>query len=132
VSAFTPFPTNDLPALEALFERHRGAVAAVLMEPVRDTLPKPGYMQAVAELTRRHGAMLVFDEVVTALRLGPGGGQTYVGVEPDLACLARRWPTDFRFRPLVGSRDAMELVPARRVWNDLPRRRRSLWRPRVL
>ncbi len=107
-----PFPYNDLPALEALFERHHGAVAAVVMEPVREILPRPGYMQAVADLTRRNGALLVFDEVVTALRLGPGGGQAYVGVEPDLACLGKALANGLPLSALVGPRREMELVPS--------------------
>ena len=105
------FPYNDLKALELLFARHRGAVAAVVMEPVREELPKPGYMQALAELVRREGALLIFDEVVTALRLGLGGGQAYVGVRPDLACLGKALANGLPLSALVGTRKAMELVP---------------------
>ncbi|HUR27504.1 MAG TPA: aminotransferase class III-fold pyridoxal phosphate-dependent enzyme [Planctomycetota bacterium] len=107
-----PFPYNDLAALEALFARHRGAVAAVVMEPVREDLPKPGYMLALADLVRREGALLIFDEVVTALRLGLGGGQAYVGVEPDLACLGKSLANGLPLSALVGTRKAMEIVPA--------------------
>jgi len=106
-----PFPYNDLAALERVFARHRGAVAAVVMEPVREELPKPGYMQALADLVRREGALLIFDEVVTALRLGLGGGQAYVGVEPDLACLGKSLANGLPLSALVGTRKAMELVP---------------------
>ncbi len=106
------FPYNDLAALEALFAHHRGAVAAVVMEPVREALPKPGYMQSLAELVRREGALLVFDEVVTALRLGPGGGQAFVGVTPDLACLGKALANGLPLSALVGTREAMEVVPA--------------------
>jgi glutamate-1-semialdehyde aminotransferase len=106
------FPYNDLAALEALFARHRGAVAAVVMEPVREALPKPGYLRSLAELVRREGALLVFDEVVTALRLGPGGGQAYVGVTPDLACLGKSLANGLPLSALVGTREAMQVVPA--------------------
>lgn len=106
------FPYADIGALEELFARHRGEVAAVVMEPVREILPPPGYVRGVADLARRHGAMLVFDEVVTALRLGPGGGAAYVGVEPDLACLGKSLANGLPLSALVGRARAMEVVPA--------------------
>ncbi|MEO6710997.1 MAG: aminotransferase class III-fold pyridoxal phosphate-dependent enzyme, partial [Planctomycetota bacterium] len=66
---------------------------------------------ALAELVRREGALLIFDEVVTALRLGLGGGQAYVGVEPDLACLGKSLANGLPLSALVGTRKAMQLVP---------------------
>lgn len=106
------FPYNDLGALEELFERHTGEVAAVVMEPVREELPEAGYMQALCELTHRHGALLIYDEVVTAFRLGPGGGQAYVGVEPDLACLGKAMANGMPISALVGRREVMDVVAA--------------------
>jgi len=107
-----PFPYNDLDALRELLERHAGRVAAVVMEPVREILPDPGYAQGVRELTRRHGALLIFDEVVTAFRLGNGGGQAFLGVEPDLACLGKSMANGMPISALVGRREFMEIVPA--------------------
>lgn len=106
-----PFPYNDLPALSALFERFPGEVAAVVMEPVREALPAPGYMRAVRDLTRSHGALLIYDEVVTALRLGHAGGMGFVGVEPDLACLGKSMGNGMPLSALVGRREVMEVVP---------------------
>lgn len=105
-----PFPYDDLPALEELFARFRGRVAAVVMEPVRERIPSPGYMAGVREITARHGALLVYDEVVTAFRLGPGGGQAFVGVEPDLACLGKSLANGMPLSALVGPRRVMETV----------------------
>lgn len=105
-----PFPYDDLPALEKLLKRFRRKVAAVVMEPVRERLPSQGYMQGVRELVRRAGALLVFDEVVTAFRLGPGGGQAFVGVEPDLACLGKSLANGMPLSALVGPRRTMEAV----------------------
>lgn len=104
------FPYNDLDALEAQLEAHRGEVAAVVMEPVREQLPDPGYMEGVLELTHRHGALLVFDEVVTAFRLAPGGAQTFLGVEPDFACLGKALGNGMPISALVGPRRHMEHV----------------------
>ena len=68
-------------------------IAAVVMEPVLCNsgciLPRPGYLQAVAELCRRHGALFVFDEVITGFRLALGGAQSYYGVTPDLATFGK-------------------------------------------
>ncbi len=106
-----PFEYNDLEGLEALFERFKGRVAAVVMEPIREIMPKDGYLAAVKEMTQRHGALLIWDEVVTALRLGPGGAQEYLGVEPDLACLGKALANGMPISALVGRRDLMEQSP---------------------
>ena len=113
------FPYGDLAALEQLFERHAGRVAAVVMEPVREILPEPGYVEAVKDLAHRHGALLIFDEVVTAFRLGNGGGQAFVGVEPDLACLGKAMANGLPISALVGKREYMRVaasVAFRMTW----------------
>jgi glutamate-1-semialdehyde 2,1-aminomutase len=77
---------NDLGSVEAQFAAHSGEIAAVLVEPLhRVTAPEPGFLGDLAELTRREGALLIFDEVVTGFRLAWGGGQELYGVTPDLA-----------------------------------------------
>lgn len=105
------FPFNDLEALEQLFERHRGEVAAVVMEPLRDELPSPGYLAGVRDLTHAHGALLVFDEMVTGFRLANGGAQELLGVTPDLACFGKGLANGMPLSALVGGRRHMELVP---------------------
>lgn len=105
------FPYNDLDTLEARFAQFSGNVAAVIMEPVRDILPHPGYLEGVRELTRKHGALLIFDEVVTAFRLANGGAQEFFGVNPDLACLGKSIANGMPLSALVGRRDIMQLVP---------------------
>ena len=107
-----PFQYNDLEGLSKLLERLEGRVAAVVMEPVREVLPQAGYLEGVRELTRRHGALLVFDEVVTAFRLGNGGAQALFGVEPDLACLGKAMANGMPISALVGRRELMEQLPA--------------------
>jgi acetylornithine/succinyldiaminopimelate/putrescine aminotransferase len=105
------FPYNDLEALEALFEEHAGAVAAVVMEPVNIELPEPGYLEAVRELAHRHGALLVFDEVITAFRLGPGGAQERFGTMPDLTCLGKAMANGMPLSAVVGRREYVERLP---------------------
>ena len=101
------FPYNDLPALSALFERFSGQVAAVVMEPLRQQLPAPGYLEAVRDLAHRHGALLVFDEMITGLRLARGGAQQWAGVTPDLACFGKALSNGMPLSALCGPRELM-------------------------
>jgi glutamate-1-semialdehyde 2,1-aminomutase len=105
------FPYGDLDALEWLFARYPGEVAAVIMEPVNLLLPEPGYLEEVAELARQHGALLVFDEVVTGFRLANGGAQELFGVTPDLACLGKGLANGMPLSVITGRREFMEHLP---------------------
>ena len=105
------FPYNDLDALAALFDEHAGEVAAIVMEPLNIELPEAGYLEGVRELAHGHGALLVFDEVITALRLGPGGAQERCGVVPDLACLGKALANGMPLSAVVGKREYMERLP---------------------
>jgi len=86
-------PYNDPDALAAVFERHPGAVAAVIVEPVAANVgvvpPLPGYLERLRELTAADGALLIFDEVITGFRLARGGAQERYGVTPDLTTLGK-------------------------------------------
>ncbi len=105
------FPYNDVKALERLFEEHAGEVAAVVMEPVSIELPEPGYLEAVRELAHEHGALLVFDEVITAFRLGTGGAQERFGTMPDLTCLGKAMANGMPLSAVVGKREYLERLP---------------------
>ena len=84
---------NDLASVEAIFAAHPDSVAAVIVEPVAANNgvipPAPGFLAGLRELTTRHGALLVFDEVITGFRLALGGAQAYYGVTPDLSTLGK-------------------------------------------
>jgi glutamate-1-semialdehyde 2,1-aminomutase len=86
-------PYNDLAAAEAILEANRGEVAAVIVEPVAGNmglvLPRPGYLEGLRRLTSVHGAVLIFDEVMTGFRVAYGGAQARYGVTPDLTCLGK-------------------------------------------
>jgi glutamate-1-semialdehyde 2,1-aminomutase len=101
------FPYNDLAALEALFDCHRGKVAAVVMEPFRAELPREGYLEGVRDLTHRNRALLVFDEMVTGFRVARGGAQELTGVVPDLACLGKALANGMPLSAFVGRRELM-------------------------
>jgi len=104
-----PFEYNDIGSLERIFERHRGRVAAVIMEPVGVIEPRPGFLEAVQALTKSAGALLIFDEVISGFRFALGGAQEYFGVTPDLACFGKAMANGYPISAVVGRRDLMEL-----------------------
>lgn len=107
-------PYNDLAATEAVLEAHRGEVAAVIVEPVAGNmglvLPAPGYLEGLRRLTTAHGALLIFDEVMTGFRVAWGGVQTLSGVEPDLTCLGKIIGGGLPVAAYGGREDVMRLV----------------------
>jgi len=86
-------PYNDIRAAEACFVTHGGQTAAVIAEPVAGNMglvpPVPGFLEALRSLTRTHGALLIFDEVITGFRVAYGGAQTRFGIDPDLTVLGK-------------------------------------------
>src|SRR5262249_25475553 len=83
-------PYNDLATVEAIVATHADELAAVIIEPFQRLIPpQPGFLTGLREITRRHGVLLVFDEVVTGFRLAYGGAQQYYGVVPDIACVGK-------------------------------------------
>ncbi|MCC6625380.1 MAG: glutamate-1-semialdehyde 2,1-aminomutase [Deltaproteobacteria bacterium] len=86
-------PFNDLAAIEAHFAAHPDAIAALILEPVVGNMgvvpPEPGYLEGLRDITRRHGALLVFDEVMTGFRVGWSSAQGRYGVTPDITCLGK-------------------------------------------
>jgi glutamate-1-semialdehyde 2,1-aminomutase len=88
-----PVPFNDADALARLLEELSGRVAGVILEPAMMNInivpPVDGYLQRVRELTREHGAVLIFDEVKTGAAVAAGGATELFGVKPDVVCLAK-------------------------------------------
>jgi glutamate-1-semialdehyde 2,1-aminomutase len=86
-------PFNDLTAVTLAFAGHAGRIAAVIVEPVAANVgvvaPAPGFLEHLRETTRADGALLIFDEVITGFRVGPGGAQARFGVRPDLTTLGK-------------------------------------------
>ncbi len=84
---------NDLEAVDAAFAKHPGSVAALIVEPVAANMglvpPRPGYLAGLRELCTKHGALLIFDEVITGFRLGLAGAQGHYGVTPDLTTFGK-------------------------------------------
>jgi glutamate-1-semialdehyde 2,1-aminomutase len=107
-------PWNDADLLADTIAREGDSIAAVLTEPVMCNtgciLPEPGYLEAMRELTERHGIVLLFDEVITGFRLGLGGAQARFGVRPDLSVFAKGLGGGFPVAACGGRGDIMALV----------------------
>ncbi len=86
-------PLNDLDALKTLIENEWRNIACVILEPVVGNigcvLPRPGFLEALRELTAKYGIVLIFDEVMTGFRVAYGGAQEYYKIKPDMTCLGK-------------------------------------------
>jgi len=86
-------PFNSTDALEQAFRQHSGQIAGVIIEPVVGNMgcvpPRPGFLEALRDITSRHGALLIMDEVMTGFRVAFGGAQQLYGIRPDLTTLGK-------------------------------------------
>jgi len=114
-------PYNDLPGLERCLQEHRAEVAAVLIEPVAGSMgvipPEPGYLQGLAKICAAADVLLIFDEVLTGLRVARGGAQELYGIKPDLTCLGKALGGGMAIGAYGGRREIMqELEPIGKVY----------------
>jgi glutamate-1-semialdehyde 2,1-aminomutase len=101
-------PYNDLGTVEGIVALHADELAAVIVEPFQRLVPpQPGFLQGLRDITRRHGVLLVFDEVVTGFRLAYGGAQQYYGVVPDLAAIGKIVGGGFPLAAVCGAEELM-------------------------
>jgi len=114
-----PFSYNDLGSLEQAFDEHPDAIAAVFLEAVRTDAPVPGFLEGVRELCDRHGAVLVFDEMLTGFRYHLRGAQGMYGVTPDLSTFGKAMANGFSLSALAGRRELMELGGRQRPGDDV-------------
>ncbi|HSO29219.1 MAG TPA: glutamate-1-semialdehyde 2,1-aminomutase [Candidatus Sulfomarinibacteraceae bacterium] len=107
-------PYNDLTSVTLAFAEYAGRIAAVIVEPVAANTgviaPMPGFLEHLREATRADGAILIFDEVITGFRLGPGGAQARFGIRPDLTTLGKIIGGGMPIGAYGGRADLMELV----------------------
>ena len=109
-------PFNDAERAVEVIEGHAGELAAVLVEPLQRVLvPQPGFLEAVRDVTRRHGIVLVFDEIVTGFRIAWGGAQERYGVVPDLATYGKAMAGGFPMACIAGKAEILAPFDARRT-----------------
>jgi len=97
-----PFNYNDLPSLERALDEHHGQVAAVIMEAALIDEPAPGFLEGVRTAAHAHGALLIFDEIITGFRWATGGAQVHFGVIPDLATFGKGMANGLPLAAVVG------------------------------
>ncbi len=114
-----PFSYNDLDSVERIFNRHPDEVAVVILEPVRIDAPEPGFLEGVRTLCDRHGAVLVFDEMITGFRYALHGAQSLYGVTPDLSTFGKALANGFSVSALAGTRELMTLGSRHRDEDDV-------------
>jgi glutamate-1-semialdehyde 2,1-aminomutase len=107
-------PFNDLQAVERAFSEHAGKIAAIIVEPVVGNagliVPEQGYLAGLREAATKHGALLIFDEVMTGFRVALGGAQERYAVKPDLTTLGKIIGGGLPVGAYGGRRDIMEMV----------------------
>ena len=107
-------PYNDVDAVQQLFERFPGQIAAVIVEPVGGNMglvpPVDGFLQGLREVTEAAGALLIFDEVMTGFRVHLGGAQTLFGIKPDLTALGKVIGGGLPVGAYGGRREIMAMV----------------------
>jgi glutamate-1-semialdehyde 2,1-aminomutase len=107
-----PLPFNDLDGVAQAFERFGSEVAAVIIEPIPGNMgvviPREEFLTGLREITLENGALLIFDEVISGFRVGPGGAQELYGLMPDLTCLGKIIGGGLPVGAYGGRRDIME------------------------
>ncbi len=101
------FTYNDIDSLQRIFKEWPDQVAAVIMEPMNTTEPKDGFLHKVAELTRKNGAVFIFDETITGFRFSNGGAQEYFGVTPDMATFGKGLANGYPVSAVAGKAEIM-------------------------
>ncbi|MBN1102981.1 MAG: glutamate-1-semialdehyde 2,1-aminomutase [Deltaproteobacteria bacterium] len=105
-------PFNDLEAVDGAFEAYGREIAAVIVEPVAGNMgvvaPIEGFLQGLREITLKNASLLIFDEVITGFRVGPGGAQELYGIVPDLTCLGKIIGGGLPVGAYGGKREIME------------------------
>ncbi|MDQ4044635.1 MAG: glutamate-1-semialdehyde 2,1-aminomutase [Chloroflexota bacterium] len=105
---------NDLDSVQALFDQHGDEIATVIVEPVAGNMgmvePVEGFLEGLREITRKHGALLLFDEVMTGFRVAPGGAVEKYGVEPDIVTFGKVVGGGFPLAAYAGKGEIMEHV----------------------
>jgi glutamate-1-semialdehyde 2,1-aminomutase len=105
---------NDLTLVEQLFAENPGQIAGVIVEPILQIcgvlLPVDGFLQGLREITRRHDALLTFDEVKTGLTVGRGGATRLFGVHPDIVCLAKALGGGLPISAIGGTEEVMGAI----------------------
>lgn len=117
-----PFHYNRLDELETIVSKHRDELAAIVMEPIRDHDPEPGFLEEVRNIATRLGAALIFDEITSAFRLNTGGAHLLYGIQPDIAVFAKAMSNGYPMAAIIGRGNVMQAAQSTFIsstyWTD--------------
>ena len=104
------FNYNDIESLENIFNKHEEKIAAVILEPMNVFYPKNNFLQKIQALTKKHNAVLIFDETITGFRFHLGGAQSLLNITPDLATFGKGMANGYPISAITGRKDIMMLM----------------------
>ena len=114
-------PFNNLPAVERLFAENPGEIAGVIVEPIMMNIafcmPDEGYLQALHDVARRNGALLILDEVKTGGKLAYGGACEYFNLRPDILCLGKSIGGGLPLAAFAASREVMDVIAQQKMFH---------------
>ena len=105
-----PFRYNQLDELQAIVAKHKGELAAIVMEPIRNDDPVPGFLEGVRALANESGAVLVVDEISAGFRLNSGGAHLKLGLSPDIAVFSKALGNGYPIAAVIGKGSVMDTV----------------------
>jgi len=105
-----PFNYNKLDELHAILAAHKNEIGVIIMEPMRDNYPQPGFLEGVRKAANEIGAVLIFDEVTSGFRMNCGGIHLTMGVEPDVAIFGKALGNGFPISAVIGRRAIMDVA----------------------
>jgi len=108
VGTSVPFQYNHLDELDAIARSHKGALAAIVMEPIRDHEPDPRFLKGVRKIAKENDAVLIVDEVSAGYRLRTGGAHMLYDLKPDIAVFAKAMSNGYPMAAIVGTEDVMQ------------------------
>ena len=102
------FHYNNINEFKSLVEENKGEIAAVIMEPIRNDYPIPGYLEKIRKITKEEGIVLIFDEITSGFRLCAGGAHKVLGVNPDMAVFAKGMTNGYPVTAVIGIKEVMD------------------------
>lgn len=103
-----PFSYNNIEEFDELIKKYEGQVAAVIMEPIRNTYPKNGFLEHIRSVTKEKNIVLIFDEISAGFRLCLGGSHLILGIEPDLSLFGKALSNGYPMAAIIGVKEVMQ------------------------
>lgn len=117
-----PFRYNHIEELQAIVSKYGTELAAIVMEPIRDHNPEPGFLEQIREIATAIGAVLVFDEITSGFRLNTGGAHLFYDIKPDMAVFAKAISNGYPMAAIIGKGDVMQAAQSTFIsstyWTD--------------